>query len=129
MHGSVAIPVVSFKYEFTASGGVVTPSLETSNPAPFQHIPKAWALQVTGYDVNGAVAAPTSWTVLLLGSLDKVFADGSVILQHVNTASANSVVVFSGASSFPCNFVGLKCSALTLGATAIKIVVTVLGVF
>ena len=127
MKGSVAIPVVSFKYEFTASGGVVTPSLETSNPAPFQHIPKAWALQVTGYDVNGSVAAPTSWTVLLLGSLDQVFADGSVIAQHVNTASANSVLVWS--VDKPVNFVGLKCSALTLGATAVKIVVTVLGVF
>ena len=127
MRGSVAIPVVSFKYEFTASGGVVTPSLETSNPAPFQHIPKAWTLQVTGYDVNGAVAAPTSWTVLLLGSLDKVFADGSVIAQHVNTASANSVLVWS--VDKPVNYVGVKCSALTLGATAVKIVVTVLGVF
>ena len=127
---TVAIPIVSFKYEFTAASSTpVTPSIETSNPIPFQHIPKSWALQVTGYDVNGAVAAPTSWDVLLLGSLDNTFAEGSKMLEHVNTASANGVTVFSGANSYPTSFVGLECKALTLGVSAVKIVVTVLGVF
>ena len=129
---TVAIPIISFKYEFTAASSTpVTPTIEASDPIPFQHIPKSWALQVTGYDINGAVVAPSEWDVMLLGSLDGVVYDeSSLLVAHVQGVNANGATAWPLVSiDKPVNFMALKCKTLTLGATAVKIVATVLGVY
>ena len=128
---SASIPIVRFSYDFTASSPTpVKMAYEAADPVPFMHIPKSWAIQVTGYDVNGAQASPTSWDVLLEGSLDGVaFNEGSVILEHANTTKAIGDTIYNLGNVYPTNYIALKCKALVLGATCMKIVVNVLGVF
>ena len=132
MHNrTVAIPIIRFTREFTASSSTpVKVDYEPLEPISFQHIPKAWALQVTGYDAAGAVVASSAWDVLLVGSLDDAaFNETSKILENVSGTQQNGDVVFSGASSFPTNYAAVICKTLTLGMTCTRIVVSVLGVF
>ena len=116
------MPLVTALVEFTATGTRVISDL------PAQMIPTKFSIEVVGYDAAGAVLAPTSWDILLLGSLTgKVYTEKSKILEHVNTAQDNGDTVYSAGSFFPARFYQIKCKALTLGGAA-KIVVMVLGV-
>lgn len=95
---------------FTATGNGVTVDRST---APL----KFYAIQV-----KGTGAAPTSWDVLVEGSLDGVsFAQ---IAQHINTTSADGATVWSVAS--PSLHFRSRVVALTLGG-ATDIVVRILG--
>ena len=117
------IPIILDAAEFTATGT----ALLSEHRA--QAIPSKYSMQVTGVDVNGAAAAPTSWDVLLLASLDGlVYNEASKILEHVNTSQGNGDVVFSAGSFYPSLFWQVKCKALVLGATAVKIKVRILGI-
>jgi len=126
MHG---LPLV-FSYDFTTTG---TYNLFTSVPEliPLLRSLNKWAIQVTGLDANGAIAAPTSWDVMLLGSLDNIaYNETSLIAEHVNTSSSNGDVVWQTTSSksfYLCRFCLIKVKALVLGATATKIRVTIMG--
>lgn len=117
-------PLLGANAEFAATGQT---TLLEGNAA--QSIPTKYAIQVTGVNAAGAAAAPTAWDVLLLASLDGVtYNEASVILQHVNTANGNGDVVFSAEKFYPARYWAIKCKALTLGATAVKIKVAVIGV-
>ena len=117
-------PLLGANAEFAAIGQV---TLLEGNAA--QSIPTKYAIQVTGVDAADAAAAPTAWDVLLLASLDGVtFNEASKIVQHVNTANGNGDVVFSAEKFYPARYWAIKCKALTLGATAVKIKVAVIGV-
>ena len=116
------IPILVASVEFTATGVVQTTSL------PMQYIPSKYALEVVGYDINGAVIAAGAWDVLLLGSLTgKVFNETSKILEHANGAQSNGDVEWSAGNFYPVRFAQIKCKALALGGAS-KIVVTVLGI-
>ena len=116
------MPLVTALVEFTATGTRVISDF------PAQAIPTKFSLEVVGYDAAGAVLAPTSWDILLLGSLTgKVYTEKSKILEHVNTAQDNGDTVYSGANFYPARFFQIDCKALVLGGAA-KIVVMVLGV-
>ncbi len=118
-------PLVSGSFEFAATGQTtVFPDLAT-----VYDVPTKYSMQVTGVDANGAAAAPTSWDVLLLASLDGVtYIEASKILEHVNTSHSNGQVIFSAGSFYPARAWAVKCKALDLGATAVKIKVAILGV-
>ena len=125
MHG---LPLFIQQYEFTTTGynNVFTAEL----PAiPLLPIPNKWSLQVTGIDASGAVAAPSAWTVTAQASLDGLGYDDDTgaMLTHVNTANANGAVVKSNGNLMIARFVRLHCVALTLGASAVKIRVTLMG--
>lgn len=94
----------------TGNGGTVD---ATDSPV------SSFALQVTGTG-----AAPTSWTVILEGTLDgTTFTE---IMRHDNVQDSNGVTKFSGALRYPCNQFRTRCSALTLGS-ATDIVVQLLA--
>lgn len=117
------IPYLIATAEFTATG--TSQAMEI----PAQAIPSKYSLEVVGVDSADAVAAPTSWDVLLIPSLSgKVYDEGSKILEHVNTANNNGGVVFSAGSFYPARFWQIKCKSLVLGATATKIKVMVVGI-
>ena len=116
-------PLMTGAAEFTAAGS------ELVMDFPAQAIPTKYALQVTGVDAAGAAAAPTSWDVMLIGSLNKtVFNEASKIIEHVNTAQGNGDTLYSAGSFYPARYWKMKCKALVLGATCVKIKVEVLGV-
>jgi hypothetical protein len=77
----------------------------------------SWSIQV-----KGTGAAPTSWNVVLEGSLNGV--NFTIIATH---SATDGSTVFSGAPKFPVLFVRSRVTALTLG-TATNIVVTILGI-
>ena len=78
-----------------------------------------WSLQVTGVDATGkVVAAPTSWTVTLQGSLDGISYGTAVILTHTNTANANGDTVDTAGNFHPRRVVQINVSALALGPAA-----------
>lgn len=106
-------------YNFLTAEAVATMKLRRS-------ITK-WSLQVTGVDASGAVvAAPTSWTVNLQGSLDGLSYGTAAMLTHTNTVNANGDVVDSAGNFKPRLGVQINVSALTLGPAA-GILVTVEG--
>jgi hypothetical protein len=117
-------PLLTGAFEFTATGQIIAlPDVLAYD------IPTKYSLQVTGVDAAGAAAAPSAWDVLLLASLDGVtYTEASKILEHVNTSNGNGDVVFSAGSFYPARAWAIKCKALTLGATATKIKVAILGV-
>lgn len=116
------MPLLTASVEFSAIGSVDVMEI------PAQAIPSKYALEVVGYDAAGAVLAPTSWDVLLLGSLTgAVYPETSKILEHINTAQANGDLVWSAGSFYPARYWQIKCKALVLGGAA-KIVVNILGV-
>lgn len=78
-----------------------------------------------GLQVKGTGATPTSWTVVLEGSLDGT--NYTTILTHVNGTNADGAVVWSSAVETPCLYFRARCSALTLGG-ATNVVATILGV-
>lgn len=117
------MPLLSVNADFSATGQQVVHDIGAGA------IPTKYAIQVSGFDAAGNVVSPTSWDVLLLGSLDgKTYNEASKILEHVNTSNGNGDVVYSGGSFYPVRFWAIKCKALVLGATATSIKVTVLGV-
>lgn len=79
---------------------------------------KSYSIQVTGID-----GPPTSWTVLLEGGLNN--GNFTTMLTH-NTATGNTVTLFSGASFYPANFVRFNITALSFSApcTGIDIIFT-----
>ena len=95
-------------YTVTASG--VTKALRTAM--------SKFSLQVTG---TGAV--PTTWTVILEGSLDNV--NFTPIITHTQV-SGNALILSTGSSFFPMTFYRTRCSVLVLGA-ATNIVALVLA--
>ncbi|MFA5937597.1 MAG: hypothetical protein WC822_07005 [Candidatus Paceibacterota bacterium] len=116
------IPFLHTAVDFSATGSIDVMEI------PAQAIPTKYAIQVTGYDAAGVVAAAGAWDVLLIPSIDgAVFDEASKIVEHVNTAQNNGAVVSSGGSFYPARFWQIKCKALTLGGAA-KITVHVLAV-
>ena len=94
---------------------------------PLQRGLSKWSLQVTGVDATGKiVAAPTSWTAALQGSLDGISYGTAVVLTHTNTVNANGDIVDTAGNFHPRRFVQINVSALVLGAAA-GILVTVEG--
>ena len=98
---------------------------------PFMLIPQKWALQVTGLTALNVVAVPTSWTVNLVASIDGIaFNATSLIVAHVGGVNANGDVVWNLTSSktfYLARYAQVQVAALTLGATATKIRVSVIG--
>jgi len=117
-------PLLTGGFEFAAAGQIIAlPDVMAYD------VPTRYSMQVTGVDANGDAAAPTAWDVLLLASLDGVtYTEASKIIQHVNTSNGNGDVVFSAGSFYPARAWAVKCKTLTLGATAVKIKVAILGV-
>jgi hypothetical protein len=79
---------------------------------------KVFAIQVKA---TGAIA--TAWVVVLEGSLDNV--NFTTILTH-NTATGDGVILFSGASAFPCLYFRSRLVSDTLGL-ATNLVVIIMG--
>ena len=117
--GNVALPL-----QRPDAGGVMF-------SPPFMLIPQKWALQVTGLTALNVVAVPTSWTVNLVASLDGIaFNATSLIVAHVGGVNANGDVVWNLTSSktfYLARYAQVQVAALTLGATATKIRVSVVG--
>ncbi len=63
--------------------------------------------------VKGVGAAPTSWTIVLEGSLDGV--NYTTILTHNNTDLSDGEVFWTGAVLYPCRYFRARVTALTLG--------------
>lgn len=78
-----------------------------------------------GIQVKGTSVAPTSWTVVLEGSLDGT--NFSTLLTHTNTSLGDGAVLHSGATVLPVLYFRSRCTALSLGS-ATNIVVTIVGV-
>lgn len=117
------IPLLSANMEFTTTGQQVVCDFGAG------YIPSKYSMEVVGLNAAGAVVAPSAWDVLLLASLDgKVYNEASKILEHVNTSNGNGDVVFSAGNFYPARFWAVKCKALTLGALATKISVSILGI-
>jgi hypothetical protein len=77
-----------------------------------------------GIQVKGTGAAPTSYTVLLEGSLDGT--NFSTLLTHTNSSPGDGLILHSGASVLPVLYFRSRCTALVLGS-ATNIVVTIIG--
>ena len=93
---------------------------------------KFWALQVTGLTAADVIALPTAWDVIIQPSINGIsFNDMSTpVLEHVNGTNSNGDIVWSGAASAPARlfqFFKIHVKTLTLGATATKIRVFVIG--
>jgi hypothetical protein len=72
-----------------------------------------------GLQVKGTGAAPTSWSVTLDGSLDRV--NWTTLITHANGANADGATVWDTAGK-PCLFYRVNVASLTLGsATDVKI--------
>lgn len=74
--------------------------------------------------VKGTGAAPTSWTVVLEGSLDN--ANFSTILTHTNTVDSDGAIHWGGAVPMPVLYLRSRCTAVVLGGAS-NIVATLLG--
>ena len=79
--------------------------------------------ELFGIQVKGTGAAPTTWNVVLEGSLDGT--NFSTILTHTNV-TGDGAVVWSGSLFSPSLFFRSRVSALNLGS-ATDIVVTIIG--
>ena len=118
----INMPLVSALVEFTAAGA------QNVLSTPAQAIPTKYSMEVVGYDSAGAVLAPTSWDVMLIGSLTgKAFTEKSKIVEHINTSQDNGDTVYSSDKFYPARYWQIKCKSLVLGGAA-KIVVMILGV-
>lgn len=78
-----------------------------------------------GLQVKGTGAVPTSWTVILEGSLDNV--NFTAILTHTNTTDTDGSAKWTGAQHAPCLYFRARCSAVVLGS-ATNIVATIVGI-
>lgn len=78
-----------------------------------------------GVQVKGTGAAPTSFTVVLEGSLDGT--NFSTLLTHTNASPGDGLVLHSGAVALPVLYFRSRCTALTLGSAS-NIVVTIVGI-
>lgn len=78
-----------------------------------------------GIQVKGTGATPTSWTVVLEGSLNGT--DFSTLLTHTNITPGHGLILHSGAMVLPVLYFRARCSALSLGS-ATNIVVTIVGI-
>lgn len=80
-------------------------------------------LQTFGIQVAGTGATPTSWTVVVEGSIDGT--SFTTIATHTNLIGVN-VALWTGSSYYPCRYFRNRCVAIVLG-TATNIVVTTVG--
>lgn len=96
-------------YTTTTTGGVVDVSTTTA---------KYFSIQVAGTG-----ASPTSWSVVLEGSIDGM--NYTTILTH-NTSTLNNIILFSGATASPSLYFRSRCTAIVL-SPATSIVVTLVG--
>lgn len=80
---------------------------------------RQFGLQNFGIQIKGTGAAATSWSVRIEGSIDGNNFD--TVLTH-NTTVGDGKIVWTGASRFPCRYVRINTTELTLGsATNIKV--------
>jgi hypothetical protein len=77
-----------------------------------------------GLQVKGTGAAPTTWTVVLEGSLNGV--QWTTILTHTNGTNVDGATVWSNAVITPCLYFRSRCVAVTLGSAS-NIVATIVG--
>lgn len=129
-------PVIAFSKDYTATTSSPTqfPEADAEGDfAGFSFPPTKWALQVTGLTAANALATPSAWDVIVQPSLDLLgFNDMSApFLEHVNGTNASGDVVFgkiANVFAFPLRAIRVDVKTLTLGATATKIRVSILGV-
>ena len=125
-----------FQRDFTVAGNVNLPLQRPDlggvmfNP-PFQLIPQKWGIQVTGLTAANVVAVPSAWTANLVASLDGIaFNATSLIVAHVGGVNANGDVVWNLTSTktfYLARFAQLQLSGVTLGATATKLRISIIG--
>lgn len=73
---------------------------------------------------KGTGAVPTSWTILLEGSLDGT--NWTTVLTHNNTTPGDGKLLASGTALTPVLYMRANCTAVVLG-TATNIVATILA--
>ena len=121
-------------YAFTTTGTLLIPEQNESKNVPFVVAPTKWTLQVTGVDNTNTPQTPSAWDVIVQPSLDGIgFNDMTTpILEHKNGTNGNGDCSFASPSSFPSlfplRFLKIHVKTLTLGASATKILVSLLGV-